>query len=172
MATLDKSPIETTVNGRNPSHGLKNCTQLVKKGKCQEWRTFLLVKKQQTLSDNKWWRFADDHPSCHGCKLIAKSQDPMHDLRKNLWREALVLPKREVSPMHNADLDAGNPVPTRMSVVAWEFRCRGRPINKMHKTGQDCCLLLWWGWCNQWRCLPRSGQYGFDLESSSNFLLY
>ena len=50
MATLDKSLLLEMFRKMEEIRRMDlKIAQLVKKGKCQEWRTFLLVKKQPTL---------------------------------------------------------------------------------------------------------------------------
>ena len=73
--------------------------------------------------------------------------------------------------MHIADLDAGNLGANGIVGGGMGIAVGAALTQQMHKTGK-IVVCFFWGRRNQRRCLSRSSEYGFYLESSSNFLLY
>lgn len=73
--------------------------------------------------------------------------------------------------MHIADLDAGNLGANGIVGGGMGIAVGAALSQQMQNTGKIVVLLLW-RWCDQRRCLPRSSEHGFYLESASHFLLH
>ena len=73
--------------------------------------------------------------------------------------------------MHIADpRDAGNPGANGIVGGGMGIAAGAAPYSTNENTGK--IVRFFGGRRNQRRCSPRSGQYGFYLESPSNFLPY